>query len=240
MKVQLLIRNKINTNMRYYEILNEQVDTNSEQFKNWFNGSKVVDSNGKPLVMYHGWQSLDMDDKGINDYFPLTHFGTIKAANKRIKDKYSNSNYSNYAVYPVYLSIKNPLRIVDSKNTGHAVSDIAIYLAFGSFDYRPNRLYPRVDDDDVFNSDFVRNKKYGKISIEEYNEIIRGDEDVLTLVNILKKNGYDGMVYKNRVEHRGSESWVIFDNSQIWPLYKSIPESKLELPDIETGDTIMV
>ena len=220
--------------MRYYEIIKETVDINSQQFKNWFNGSKVVDSNGQPLLMYHGWQSIDMDDKGIQEYFPLTHFGTKKAANNRLKDKFHSSNKDSHAIYPVYLSIKNPLRIIDDGKNNHDVDDILLYITFGTFDY--------------YKQSERRHKRYGKISIEDFYEIRNTYPQKGTtpqslrkaLINCLKKYGYDGMVYKNRVEHRGSDSWIIFDDNQVWSLYKSVQESKLELPSIETGDTVMV
>jgi hypothetical protein len=39
--------------MRYYE-LKETISTDSEAFRRWFNGSKVVDERGNPLPVYHG------------------------------------------------------------------------------------------------------------------------------------------------------------------------------------------
>jgi len=36
------------------ELLEESKQTESPKFKLWFDGSKIVDANGNPLVVYHG------------------------------------------------------------------------------------------------------------------------------------------------------------------------------------------
>lgn len=86
-------------------------------FDDWFNGSKVVDERGNPLVTYHGTESdittfdpgMTSDfaiyftpDKNVASYFALN--------NGRLDAEISAPN-----VIPVYLSIKNPMVITDAQ-----------------------------------------------------------------------------------------------------------------------------
>lgn len=92
----------------------------SKAFKKWFGDSKVVDSEGKPLVVYHGTNSeisvFDIEKAGQSStaagvgfwFSPIKEFGK-----NFIKDIwYGDSKPTNYEVY---LSIKNP-KVYESSN----------------------------------------------------------------------------------------------------------------------------
>ena len=82
----------------------ETQDPQSDEFKQWFGQSKVVDSQGRPQVVYHrtkgqfSFPSLDINrgEMGI-------HFGTRKQT-KSITGGETGS---------FYLNIKNPIRLRD-------------------------------------------------------------------------------------------------------------------------------
>ena len=76
------------------------------EFRNWFGDSKVVDAEGKPMVVYHGTAS-DFAEFNTDEG---AHFGTAPAANERA-GMFMRGN-----VMPVYLSIKNPKRVQDQAN----------------------------------------------------------------------------------------------------------------------------
>jgi GGDEF domain-containing protein len=90
----------------------------TEAFKKWFGESKVVDAKGKPLLVFHGskhsgFESFDpkyQDPNGL--YGPGFYF----TADPEIAGEYTDKGGRLVAepgekpgVYPVYLSIKNPL-----------------------------------------------------------------------------------------------------------------------------------
>ena len=93
----------------------EVSQTDTAEFRNWFGDSKVVDANGEPLVVYHGTDASNFDA------FDTQDFGSWFAENPRTTDDYidrtSQRDYEEQPeagaprVYPVYLSIQNPLRI---------------------------------------------------------------------------------------------------------------------------------
>jgi hypothetical protein len=76
------------------EYLKENSNFNSN-FQKWFNGSKVVDKNGNPLIVYHG-SEFDFEEFIGDCYFTDDFY---------IADGYASGEY----VYEVYLSMKNPL-----------------------------------------------------------------------------------------------------------------------------------
>jgi hypothetical protein len=195
--------------MRFRELF-EQVDTGSAAFRTWFAGSKVVDTNGDPLLCYHGSHHWTAD---IKQFRPLSHFGTLKAANSRINHQQQIGYES--AIYPVYLSIKHPLQLIDRRGVQHDVNRLSDYLAYGTFDR--------------FNSNArSRNARYGVISLDDYDAIRHAESShgggTAVLIERASKAGYDGFFYRNAVEHRGSTSWVIFSPAQVWPLYANGPQ----------------
>lgn len=102
-------------------------------FSEWFGTSRVVDEHGRPLVVYHGTSSAfasfkrRVGDVGI-------HFGTAGQANDRmdyLECKGTLKPHSGQKVIPVYLSIKNPLRM----------PDMGLWNA-DNMDYKLKELFP--------------------------------------------------------------------------------------------------
>jgi hypothetical protein len=191
--------------MRFAE-LTEAVDIHSSAFKTWFADSKVVDSLNQPQIVFHG--TSGHDDAQVDHFRPLTHFGTSKAANAIIKQNIEifvrGLGRKHHAIMPVYLAIKNPVRIGDLRGISHGIDTLAAFLAFGSATDR------HIDPE-------ARNKRYGVISLDDYETIHQGGTSAL--LTVLKAHNYDGFVYKNAVEDRGSTSWIIVNPSQVWPMF---------------------
>jgi len=95
----------------FYQSAREDV-TESEAFKEWFGDSKVVDSDGKPLVVYHG---TNTDIQAFDKAF----FNTVEKRGDYVgegffftPDQDKAERYAKQAggsnIIPVYLSIQNP------------------------------------------------------------------------------------------------------------------------------------
>lgn len=90
----------------------EQSPIDTPEFKRWFGDSKVVDAQGKPLVVYHG------TGKDFGDVFN-TQGGTGKTADTGAFFSSSTATANSYAsgearnVMPVYITLKTPL-VVDA------------------------------------------------------------------------------------------------------------------------------
>ena len=99
--------------------------TETLQFKNWFKNSKVVDQNGKPLVVYHGtnWDILSeapgeavFDDKyrgagsGDNGFYGRGFYFTFGNG----EASKGEAGYYGKNVYQFYLSIQNPFYFTET------------------------------------------------------------------------------------------------------------------------------
>ena len=99
----------------------------SKYFKKWFGDSKVVDENGKPLVVYHGSPSHDITifDSGKSLYGEISK-GFNFFTNKKSAYQNSAKDYAEFAgtdgfrrngkVYETYLKIQKPLHIKYTSN----------------------------------------------------------------------------------------------------------------------------
>lgn len=102
--------------------------TETLEFKKWFGKSKVVEKNGKPLVVYHGTPV-------IFDKFDLSHadlgfhFGSAQQANARAMGPGIDPDIN---VMPVYLSIKNPYDIVADLGDWSDMNMLREYLTEGN------------------------------------------------------------------------------------------------------------
>jgi uncharacterized protein (UPF0335 family) len=202
---------------------NHQRLTDSPEFKRWFGNSKVVDSSGKPLVVYHGTMVRQMRDGStmgdvtVFDRLFTTRFrkqsgdtvGSWFSTNPGSggAEMYSGTDQGS-TIYPVYLSIQNPL-----VTTFQLMTRRARLLANGKDDGR-----------------------------------MIGKEEVDAFRKWLKQTGKDGV----KIEGSGNEGSTEFDNQIAWialeptqiksaignngkfdPNNPSIVEARINHPDVE-------
>lgn len=219
------------TDMKFMVDMNDPDSPYLEEAKKNLPKLEYVKKNGQPVWLYH---ATNRDFK-INEFIPFSHFGTRDAAIeilKKLSDVYttytsksklkvkgksifvgeshtlrtwvamglSNSyitnpeyftpNYlSGKSLIPVYLAINNPIRLKENRTLSWESLDIAHELV-------------RVG---VMTSEEFTDLEYN-IPLEMQPEYIK---------NIIKSKGYDGIVYENKREDVGSDSYIPLDNSQI-------------------------
>lgn len=225
------------------KILNESVELN-DNFWKWFNGSKIVDSEGNPLVCYHGssntFSVFDKELRGSRSGGEGSGvgfwFSTTPEYSKRFKYKMS-----------VYLSIKNPkifksgnvsseeLKFEYNKYNNEKDSDEKYYI------YKLIKgLSSRKDSYDHFLLDLYHSNNQSPIEQNFYGNL----DDIVQLenkkqaydnyVNKLKSEGYDGIIIvdtnydKEKADGKNTQI-VAFDTNQI----KIISKEKLN----ESNDT---
>lgn len=109
------------------ENLNELNNKFNDNFRRWFDGSKVVDENDQPLIVYHGTgQDFDTFSYGYNGvnkkpefafYFTdrpdiAGNYATLPIGMAKFSDEYKRENH-NPSIMPVYIKITNP-KIIDA------------------------------------------------------------------------------------------------------------------------------
>jgi hypothetical protein len=97
---------------------------NNNNFKNWFEGSQVVDKDGNPLIVYHGTGPVDFSKWQFN-MFPAAYFGE----NKSYSDWFAQiKGQSSGRLYQCYLCILNPLDLRMFKTDKVTYSDFMAYI----------------------------------------------------------------------------------------------------------------
>ena len=175
-------------------------------FWRWFGDSKVVDEQGRPLVVYHGTPA---DFKAFKEGTSWEgfgfHFGTAEAANQVLQqDRHGGGRPQ---IMPVYLSIKNQLKFDASYDRGR---------------HDPMNIYQMVmrkaEEDGVpgITEDDIDAYYQDEHSFNGTNFL---DVEGVELRNLLRKwlgsMGYDGIEYVNAGEDAGSTSWIAFTPTQV-------------------------
>lgn len=175
--------------------LSRAKQTDRPEFKRWFGASKVVDEQGAPLVVYHGTQA----DFGE---FRTSGLGSHFTGDVGVASAFGDAGHEG-RVLPVFLRIKNPLRIED--NGGHhdnakGVAEELIKSGALPADYLDDAFYSRLMADGALgNSE--------KFTANNVAEIER-------MRSMLEAQGYDGIVYRNTAEG-GGDSYIAFRPQQI-------------------------
>ena len=182
----------------------------NENFWKWFEGSKVVNPDGSPKLMYHGTtEDFDAFEKGSFGF----HFGTYEQAKDitiHNRGQYMKTDAVDSAGNPkyeltygngsnmmlVYLSIKNPVEIQDpgADEPLKILSSVEKYFT---------------PDETLHIEDLLTNTGDGTAEKFARKEIIR----------ILLSHGYDGCFYENEVEglynSDDHQAWIAFKPEQI-------------------------
>lgn len=111
-------------------LFHQEVSVKSEAFRQWFGDSKVVDGNGEPLVVFHGtnnddvkkhWnektRTYDTEHKPFEE-FDIIYVDGLPSVGHFFVDKQENAEGYGNTLYPVYLSMQNPL-VIDCKGADY-------------------------------------------------------------------------------------------------------------------------
>lgn len=194
----------------------------------------VREEDGSLRPVFHGTNATDI--KG--GFRPGSHFGTAEAANERFGDLADFSvevvgrDPGIFQTIPVYLNIKNPLRMPDMADvwedgsTGRVVlraqeeetprEFMGVWEELDEPDMRTALLDEEQDltarawegEEDVSRTLL----EMGVIDIDEFEDHRSFDEG---LMRLLEEKGYDGIVYRNTVEDAGQDSYIIFRPEQV-------------------------
>lgn len=169
-------------------------DEGLRNFWRWFGDSKVVAANGAPQVMYHG-TGADFDA------FSEAGFGGHFTSDTEVASRFAGVD--NGRVLPVYLSLKNPLRVADHGGNHTDAKGVALALVDATAlpaDYLNDAFYERLMKDGAL----------GNFDKYEANNL----EELRRMRDALEAQGYDGIVYNNTAEG-GGDAYIAFRGAQI-------------------------
>jgi len=172
---------------------NDVLKTDTPEFKKWFGNSKIVDADGKPLVVYHGTgadiEKFEKRNTGAGSReSPIGYWFT--------ENPTAASSFADFAargaganVVPVYISMQNPLYVKSYDEIKDIIDDVTKFS-------RPNYTMAG------------RNIR-----------MIQDKIDYDLAVKKLKKKGYDGIVLENTLVDSPDgktriNQYVVFDKPQ--------------------------
>lgn len=151
-----------------------ELQTDTPEFKKWFGDSKVVDGDGKPLIVYHG-TTKSFNEFNTTDFGALLGKGGYFTADQADAKQYSGGGKR---IVSAYLSIKNPyyvksaMEVVPSR--GDMLSDGYDGVVYNNEDgsikwavaHNPNQIKSATDNTGAFdpnNNDIRYSRRYSDI-----------------------------------------------------------------------------
>ena len=194
--------------------------TESEAFKKWFGSSKVVDENGKPLVVYHGSPESFKEF----DHSKIGRIGTSEGKGFYFTPERSRAHGyvdrgdggKNGKVYEVYLSIQKPMSITQNEFTSEMRRKIFLEIEKSYPDALSNygdiSFYGK---EKILREAIEANKELNDLDFISA-QINGGIGDIETVYSALKKlTGYDGVFSSAKESGQTSDVWVAFLPTQI-------------------------
>lgn len=222
--------------------LNEKqwVLVRTKAFKDWFgdwennheNSSKVIDTNGEPMVVYHGTNGnftvFDPSKMGVNANAEGPGFYFTN--DKNTAEGYQNTNKDNPNLFEVFLNIKNPINLNESNFKKQEIKRIIKSVINNETAFDPEGI---PDFRDSFMSNFVDTYSTTESkAIDEVADMLVEDDtkidfiaglgnavgsQSLVLKSVKEALGYDATIadgYGGRGEGGGS-IFVTWESNQI-------------------------
>lgn len=191
----------------------------SPQFNEWFGKSKVVNENGKPLVVYHGTKApptqfersrTGMASTFLGDYEVERH-GIFAAEDPQLADEYANQGErpTNQTVMPLFMSIKSPLDTVSGDYTDSMWSIIS-------------SAAKRMGAENPYATARFIGDLWGRGALWKLFDADESNDPAWNIA-MLKEAGYDGMrIYeRSKGDVGNTAAWVAFDPTQIKSVFNN-------------------
>lgn len=215
-------------------------------FKKWFGDSKVKDLAGRPMVVYHGTCKAEFTEFDPTKTLEVGfHFGTSPQAKDFLKGC-GTSRGKDAGIYPVYLSIQNPIFTPD------VYSEDPIYLI--QWLEKTNHIHEWFPDesDSYYRSmnrlreQMASTKSDSTLSGKEQYAILKPLRKATSglLRKVIMRKGYDGIRYKNENEGRTDDptniAWIAFSPAQVKSATENIRTFDRRDPDIRNPRRSMI
>lgn len=155
-------------------------------FWRWFGDSKLVDEQGRPIVIYHG-TSADVDFVEFKPNIDElgTHTGTPEQANRFAEGMNRVTDAAGARVYTLYGRLQNPLRLVDRGGFTSETNVLPQLYTLGI-----------ITREEMWNLGHVH-----PMDTPDNRARRRTSKQIAELtIQLLKDKGYDGIIYLNRFE----------------------------------------
>jgi hypothetical protein len=191
--------------------------TETEEFKTWFNGSKITDKNGAPLMVYHGTNKIftefNKDKQGSNTEMANTKWGFFFIAKRELAVNFAKENGGGEIIISAYLSIKNPIDITIRGIFNNKAQAPTLVKLFFDENLSPAKALKMLNDD------------IGLGELADVRDTLRSD----VAMEIFIEAGYDGIISDFG---DNNNEYIAFEPEQIRIIQPEISEEELEAEGI--------
>lgn len=209
-KVEMGELNKDQSGITYNQEGNINID---ENFKNWFGESKVVDAEGKPLVVYHGSKNKFTEfEHGHGDFYEINNQygpGFYLTNHKKSATSYGKNVIEGYA------SIQNPITRKTNFFTDDAIrqvldrADYAFGQEWNAWNQRQDKSAPKSEIVD----EFIRRQSNNN-DLEKIKAMVKWFKSPETMKQaIADVTGADGVIAKDVL--KDIDVFTVFSPTQI-------------------------
>ena len=224
-----IVRSSIVADAKYLELANDP-EKNKQELQDMVDRA-AIQAGYTPTNRYHGTGAANkfesFESRSISSSTRTDvgfHFGTKQAAKDRIKAKRPTpqqlklapsmeKKFGDGRMYTVYLKTQNPLRLSEEEGSGGWGLDHILRQIFEGDGILPEF---ESDADAYFDGNLSTEMVYdGQLSEMEAFEVDNVTEETKWMDAYLKSKGFDSIVYKNKVEDSGNDSYIIFNPNNI-------------------------
>jgi len=194
-----------------------RAQTDTAAFRRWFGNSQAIDDNGQPLVMYHG------TNKDITAFKAGRGGGAIwfatdpTLANMFVaggRQRMAEGNRKGSAVYPVFLSVQNPLDLGDASPQGNSPYSYVLKAAGLPANYDAVAEIARRNLETGYAGTNPSAADPVATLTEQYMARYNRLADILDnpgLIEVLQEAGFDGI----KMQEQGATTFAVFAPEQI-------------------------
>lgn len=176
--------------------------TKTSKFKNWFSGSKAVDKNGKPLILFHGTRDAitKFSPKRIGTIsnfagsWQVDRYGIFLAEDPKLAEEYAtqDNQTENANIMPVYLKALNPIDLRENLS---------------------NALFDKIEEKFGRDAAHFIDIRTGSSAWELFDA--DPPNDPVLNIKIFKFLGFDSAIIYEDSEIENGTTWVAFEPNQI-------------------------
>lgn len=210
----------------------------SPAFKKWFGNSKVVDSNGKPAVVYHGTTANEISQFSTSGFFNSSNLGNGAYFTSEVADA------NNYATDDTYYNLDfGPKADILARETGLTYQEAKEYLAqnkgtvypvylkierplvIGDKPLRMTEAAFKYDIQDLIDPYYLEGRGFNKLwekfsnassAVEQY-EILANYRATQAFKQFALSGNHDGIIVmpSAAAKGKGATHYVVFDSKQV-------------------------
>jgi len=214
---------------------NPEVDTAERQtdtaaFKDWFKDSKVVTPTGRPMTVYHHG-SFASDPDNYTPSGPM-HFGTFQAAQERATGKQIDDAVDGVTAYKRdgrwYWKMNDGTTSEDVTDESWHAEERAVLAGRGTARQFAESANAESDMEDLGTLTATYLSLQNPMRVRDMGDNANWKE----VIDLAKQSGHDGIVYKNKYEDAGKDSYIAFEPGQIKSATENVGTFDPRNPDI--------